>query len=93
MVTDISNQDAIFSITDTKLYVPFVTLSAEDNTKLLEQLKSEFKNIINWNTCQSKISTERPDQYLHYLIDPSFQEVNRLFVLLFEDEAQRTINK
>ena len=93
MVTDISNQDAIFSITDPKLYVPFVTLSAEDNTKLLEQLKSEFKNIINWNTCQSKISTERPDQYLHYLIDPSFQEVNRLFVLLFEDEAQRTINK
>ena len=93
MVTDISNQDAIFSITDTKLYVPFVTLSAEDNTKLLEQLKSEFKNKINWNTCQSKISTERPDQYLHYLIDPSFQEVNRLFVLLFEDEAQRTINK
>ena len=93
MVTDISSQDAIFSITDTKLYVPFVTLSAEDNTKLLEQLKSEFKNIINWNTCQSKISTERPDQYLHYLIDPSFQEVNRLFVLLFEDEAQRRINK
>ena len=38
-----------FSITDTKLYVPIVTLSTEDNAKLLLQLKSGFKLTINWN--------------------------------------------
>ena len=49
VATDIANQDAIFTITDTKLYVPVVTLSTQDNTKLLEQLKSGFKGTIIWN--------------------------------------------
>ena len=44
-----ANQGATFSITDTKIYVPVVTLQAQDNTKLLEQLKSGFKRAINWN--------------------------------------------
>ena len=39
-----------FEITDTKLYVPVVTLSTQENTKLLQQLKSGFKRVINWNT-------------------------------------------
>ena len=77
--------------TDTKLYVPVVTLST--NVKLLEQLKSGFKRTINWNRYRAKVSTERVNQYLDYLIDPSFQEVNRLFVLPFENEAQRTSDK
>ena len=42
------NQETIFSITDTKLYVPVVTLSIDDNAKLLQQLKSGFKRTINW---------------------------------------------
>ena len=46
------------AITDTNVYVPVVTLSTKDNKKLLEQLKSAFKKIINWNKYQSKISTE-----------------------------------
>ena len=50
----------------------------------------DFKRIINWNKYQPKVSTERPNHYLDFLIDPSFQGVNRLFVLLFENEAQRT---
>ena len=45
---------------------------------MLEQLKFGFKRTINWNKYQSKISTERPNQYLDYLIDRSFQGVNRL---------------
>ena len=49
MATDIANQDATFTITDTKLYVPVVTLSTQDNTKLIEQLKSGFKGTIIWN--------------------------------------------
>ena len=69
-----------FAITGTKLYVSIVTLSSKDNTKLLQQLKSGFRRTINWNKYQSKISTERPNQYLDYLIDPSFQGVNRFSV-------------
>ena len=42
-----------FAITDTKLYVPVVTLSTQDNAKLLQQLKSGFKRTINWNKYQS----------------------------------------
>ena len=47
-----------FTITDTKLYVPVVTLSTQENAKLLQQLKSGFKRKINWNKYQSKISAE-----------------------------------
>ena len=47
--TNIANQNATFAITDTKLYVPVVTLSTQDNAKLLQQLKSAFKIVINWN--------------------------------------------
>ena len=45
--TDAANQNATFAITDTKLYVPVVALSTKDNEKLLEQLNSGFKRIIN----------------------------------------------
>ena len=44
-----ANQAATFEITDTKLYVPVVTLSTQENAKLLQQLKSGFKRVINWN--------------------------------------------
>ena len=52
----INNQAITFKITDTKLYVPVVTLSTQDNAKLLEQLKSGFKRTINWNKYQSKVA-------------------------------------
>ena len=80
-------------ITDKNLYVPFVTLSTQDNTKLLEQLKSVFKRAISWNKYQSIMSKERSNQRLDYLNDPSFQGVNRLFVLSSENEALRTSYK
>ena len=44
-----------FKITETKLYVPVVTLSTQDNAKLLQQLKSSFKRTINWNKYESNI--------------------------------------
>ena len=93
MATDLGNQAATFSITNAKPYVPVVTLSTQDNAKRLEQLKSDFKRTINWNEYQAKVSTERVNQHLDYLIDPSFQGVSRLFVLPFENEAQRTSYK
>ena len=64
MATNIANDDATFSITNTKFYVPVVTLSTQDNVKLLEQLKSGFKRTINWNKYQAKGSTGKVNQYL-----------------------------
>ena len=87
--TNVAVQATTFSITDTKHYVPVVTLSTQDNAKLLEQLKFSFKRTVNWKKYQSKMSTERQNQYLDYLTDPSFQGVNRLLVLPFENEAHR----
>ena len=78
-----------FQITKTKLYVSVATLSAQDNVKLLQQLKSGFKRIINWNKYESSVKTFAQNRYLNYLINPSFQGVNRLFVLSFENEDDR----
>ena len=55
-----------FKITDTKIYVPVVTLSVQDNAKLLQQLKSDFKRTISWNKYQTKVSTEGQNQYLDF---------------------------
>ena len=79
-----------FAITDTELYVPVVTLSTQDNAKLLQRLKSGFRRTINWNKYQSNPKTYAQDRYLNHLVDLSFQGVNRLFVLSFENENDRT---
>ena len=79
-----------FSITDTKLYVPVMTLSTQENTKLLQQLKSGFKRVINWNKYLSKPESLRRNPNLNHLVEPSFQGVNRFFVLAFEIDMQRT---
>ena len=85
-----SEGEAKFAITETKLYVPVVTLSTQDNAKLLQQLKSGFRRTINWNKYQSDPKTYAQSSYLNHLINPSFQGVNRLFVLSFENENDRT---
>ena len=79
-----------FAKPETKLYVPVVTLSTKGNEKLLQQLKSAFKKTIGWNKYESSINTFAQNRYLNYLINPSFQGVNRLFVLSFENENDRT---
>ena len=86
MIT-ISTDAGTFTITNTKLYVLVVTLSIQDNTKLLHQLQSSFKRTINLNKYQSMVAIERKKQYLDYLSDQSFQGVNRRFVLSFENNA------
>ena len=70
-------------IKNTKLYVPVVSLSKENDIKLLEQLKSVFKRTIKWNKCRSEMTTQPQNSNLNYLIDPTFTNVNRLFVLSF----------
>ena len=87
-----SNGAGTFEITDTKLYVPVVTLSTQENTKLLQQLKSGFKRVINWNKYLSKPELIRRNLNLNHLVEPSFQGINRLFVLAFEGDAQRIVH-
>ena len=91
-ITDnfIDDQIPTLRITDTKLYVPVVNLSIHDNAKLFEQLKSGFKIPIFWNKYEPKVIVEQQNQYLYFLINPSFEVVNRRFVLSFEDSNVRT---
>ena len=83
-VNEIDNpENAIFQIKDTKLYVPVVTLWKENDIELLEQLKSGFKRSIKWNKCRSQMTIQPQNNNLNYLIDPTFMNANRLFVLSF----------
>ena len=85
-----SPTDAKFEISDCKLYVPVVTLSAENDNKLLEQLKSGFRRSIKRNKYMSQMSNQNKNNNLNYLIDTTFSNVNRLFVLSCENEDDRT---
>ena len=91
--TDVANQFQTLTITETNLYVPVVPLSTQDNAKLLPQLKSGFKRTISWNKYLSKPELLAQSPNLNHLVEPSFQGINRLFVLAFERYAQRTSNK
>ena len=77
-----------FAMNDTKIYVPVLTLSTQDNAKILQQLKSGFNRTINLNKYEWKVTIQAPNPYLDFLIDPSFQTV-----LLFENTAERTVHK
>ena len=85
-----SPTSAKFEITDCKLYVPVVTLSAENDNKLLEELKSGFRRSIKWNKYMSQMSNQNKNNNLNYLIDTTFSNVNRLYVISFENEDDRT---
>ena len=87
---DDSPTNATFKVTDTKLYVPVVTLSVENDYKHLEQLKTGFKRAIKRKKYRSEMSNQTINNNLNYLIDPTFTNVNRLFVLSFENETDRT---
>ena len=94
--TNVANQVPTFTIAETNLYVSVVTLSTQDNEKVLSQLKSGFKRKISWNKYLTKPELLAQNVNLNYLIEPSYQGVNRLFVLTFEhdnDNDQRISNK
>ena len=82
-----ANENPEFKITNTKLYVSVVTLSTHDNIKP----ESGFKRTINWNKHLPKITNQTQNRYLDFLIDPSFQEVNRLFVLSVKDDNVKKV--
>ena len=79
--TNLDNQSPTFTITETNLYVPIVTLSSRDNAKLLPQLKSGFKRAISWNIYLAKPELLSQNPNLNNLIEPSFQGINRLFCI------------
>ena len=70
--TDVENQVPIFTITETNLYVPVVTLSTQDNAKLLPQLKSGFKRTISWNKYLPKPELLAQNANVNHLIEPRF---------------------
>ena len=83
-----AGQVVSFMITNTKLYVPVVTLSTKDNTNLTKQLSEGFKRTIYWNQYVSKPfpeTTHKKAGITRFALDVAFQGVNRLFVVDFED--------
>ena len=80
---------ATFDTTDCKLYIPVVTLSKDDENKLLTYSKSGFIREIEWTKYRSRMSAEAINNNLNILIDPTFTNVNRLFVLAYQAAANR----
>ena len=83
---------ATFQINNTKLYVPVVTLSVNDNTKFLENLKQEFRRTVSWNKYRSEITIQSNNNNLDYMTDKTFRNINRLFAFSFknyEDDSTR----
>ena len=85
-------RNAVFNINDTKLYVPIVTLSKEDNKDFIEQQNKGFQRSIYWNEYKTKEKDENADannaNTVRYInLDPSFQDVNRLFLMAYNRAA------
>ena len=90
VITSLEQRDiATLAINDCKLCVPEVTLSKDDEIKLLTNLKSGFKREIIWNKYRSQMTTEAINNNLNILIDPTFTNVNRLFVLTYQNADDR----
>ena len=86
-----AGDNAIFTITDAKRYVPIVTLSAEDNAKLSNLLGDGFKRLVYWNKCKVilnkivEIAANNEEKYIRVLLDSSYQGVKRLFLLAYNN--------
>ena len=87
---------AIFKITDAKLYVPIVTLSAEDNVKLVKQLNEGFKRPVYWNKYKVidnkvvEIAAANAEKHIRELLDSSYEGVKRLFLLMIMQQVIST---
>ena len=80
--------NSTFTITDAKLYVPIMILSAENNAKSWKILNEGFKNSVYWN--KYKIipnKTYDENDHIRELLDSSYQGVKRLFVLAYDNTA------
>ena len=88
---------ATFQINNAKFDVPVVTLPINNNIKFLENIEQRFKRINSWNKCRSEITAQPKNNNLDYLIDPTFRNINRLFVLSLkngdDDSTRNSLNK
>ena len=75
------------------MYVPVVTLSKENDKKLLEQLKSGFKRTVKWNKYRSQITVQSNNDKLNYLIAPTFTKISKLFALPFERIEENNVKE
>ena len=91
-VLSTADDDAVFIINDTKLYVPVITLSKEDNKNFIEQQNKGFQRSIYWNEYKTKEKDEdgnaNATKYIN--LDPSCQGVNRLFLMAYDRAAGET---
>ena len=77
----IQTTSATFQINNSNLYGPVVTLSINHNIKSLDIINQGFKGTISWSKYRSEIRTQTKSNNLDYLIDPTFRNINKLFVL------------
>ena len=80
-------------ITDTKLHVLVVTLSNENDKKLLERLKSGFKRTVKWNKHISQITVQSNNNNLSYLVDSTFTKINRLLFCHLKELKKTMLKK
>ena len=92
VVRDNSPTGATLAINDCKLYIPVVTLSKDDEIKLSTNLKSGFQREVIWNKYRSQMTMEANNNSLNILIDPTFTNANRLFVLAYQNVDDRQSN-
>ena len=91
--TATTEDSATFKITDGKLYVPVVTLSTEDNVKLVKQLNEGFKRSVYWNKCKVtdnkvvEIAAGNKEKNIREFLDSSYQGAKRLFVVSYDHTA------
>ena len=89
LTTSANANNVTFKITDAKLYVLIVTLSAEDNAKLRKLLGEGFKRSIYWtkykviDNSAVEIADNNEEKYIRWLLHSSYQGVKRLFVLAY----------
>ena len=81
------DNNIIFAIKYTKLYVPVVTLSARDNKKLSKLLSKGFERLVYWNEYKTKSDNKNTTNEFRYILESNFVGVNRLFVLVYTNEA------
>ena len=74
-----------FQINNAKLDVPLVTFSINDNIKFLENMKQGFRRTDFWNKYRSEITAQPKNIKLDYMIDPTFRNIDRLFILSFKN--------
>ena len=82
-----NENNIIFTIKNTKLYVPVITLSARDNQKLSKLLSKEFERSVYWYEYETKSENKNATNEYRYFLKSNFVGVNRLFVLVYKNEA------